>query len=138
MVEKPPYPGWWPELAAPLRAARERIADWFAPPSEASADAEAYTIVVELPGVPEEGIHLSVHERILGVRGEKKSEQEEKGETFYFSERTYGVFQRSFRLPEDADEGGITAAMKDGVLTIRVPKLHEPPAASRQIEVRKA
>jgi HSP20 family protein len=139
MVEKTtPFAGWWPDLYQPLRTARERIADWFAPASEASSNDDAYRVVVELPGVAESDVEVTVNDRVLLIKGEKKSEREEKGESFYFSERTYGAFQRSFRLPEDADVERIAAGMKDGVLTVTVPKLREQPSAAKKIAVKRA
>jgi len=93
-----------------------------APASEAAGDDQAYRIVVELPGVAEEDIDLSVNDGVVTVKGEKRAEREEKGETWYFSERQYGAFARSFRLPPDADPADVNAGLKDGVLTVRVGK----------------
>ena len=70
----------------------------------------------------EKDVELTVHDGLVQVKGEKSSEREEKGDTWFFSERQYGAFQRSFRLPPDADEAKVAADMKDGVLTITVPK----------------
>jgi HSP20 family protein len=135
MVEKTALSDWWPDFYEPLRAARERLADWFAPASEASADGEGYRVVLELPGVPEDAVDVTVHDRVLMVKGEKKSAREEKGDTYFFSERTYGAFQRSFRLPEDADVDRVAAEMKDGVLTVTVPKLEEIPSAAKRVAI---
>ena len=63
------------------------------------------------------------------MKGEKKTSREEKGETWYFSERQYGSFSRSFRLPPDADDAGVSADLKDGVLTVKVPKKSAEEAA---------
>ena len=52
----------------------------------------------------------------------EKTETEKKGDTWYFSERQFGSFSRSFRLPPDADDAGVKAALKDGVLTVTVPR----------------
>jgi HSP20 family protein len=122
MVDKTQPFGWLPSLYEPFRAATARMADWFAPASEASSDGSAYEVVMELPGVAEADIDVSVHDGVLTIKGEKKSEHEEKGKSFYFSERSYGAFQRSFRLPQDAEEDRIEAQMTDGVLTVKVPK----------------
>ena len=56
------------------------------------------------------------------MKGEKKASREEKGESWYFSERQFGSFSRSFRLPQDADASAVKAEMKDGLLTVTVPK----------------
>jgi HSP20 family protein len=129
MVEKTHTAGWWPSIYEPLRTAGEKIADWFAPASEAAASANQYEIAIELPGVAEADIDVTVQDGVLTVRGEKAAERESAGKSYYFSERTYGSFQRSFRLPEDADQSAIAADLKDGILTIKVPKT--APAESR-------
>ena len=72
------------------------------------------------------------------IKGEKRSEREEKGRTYFFSEREYGAFQRSFRLPEDAQADDVTADFKDGVLTVKVPKAGPPPDRTKKIKVRTA
>lgn len=122
MVEKSHTTGFWPSLADPFRTMGSKLAEWVAPASEASVKDSAYTIRMELPGVAEGDVDLSVHDGVVTVKGEKKSEREEQGETWYFSERQFGSFSRSFRLPPDADEAAVTAELKDGVLTIGVAK----------------
>ena len=136
MVEKSHTAGWWPNLYEPLRGVGQKIADWFAPLSEASAGENTYDITMELPGVKSENIDVSVHDGSLTIKGEKRSQREEKGRTYFFSEREYGAFQRSFRLPADAETNKITADFKDGVLTVKVPKAGPPPDRSTKIKVR--
>ena len=135
MVEKSHTAGWWPDLQTPLRGLSTRIADWFAPASEAAADEDCYEIVVELPGVGEDDIDVSVHGNVLEIKGEKRSEDTREGKSYYFSERTYGMFQRSFRLPKDATSDKIAAGMKNGVLTIRIPKVAAEKATARRIKI---
>ncbi|SIO56447.1 HSP20 family protein [Rhodovulum sp. ES.010] len=118
MVEKSHSTGFWPSLYDPLRGLGTRVADWFAPASEASHDDGGYSIRMELPGVEEKDIEVSLDDGVVTVSGEKQSSREEKGETWYFSEREYGSFSRSFRLPPDADGEAVKASLKDGVLTI--------------------
>lgn len=122
MVEKTSSGSFWPSLYEPFRTMGTRLADWLSPASEASQNGDSYRIAMELPGVAESDIHATVEDGVLLVRGEKKSEREEKGDTWYFSERQFGSFSRSFRLPSDADATGVKAEMKDGVLTVTVPK----------------
>lgn len=81
-----------------------------------------YTISVELPGVGKDDVHVELGEGRVTVRGEKKSEHEEKKDQRRYAERSYGVFSRSFPLPADADADRIDASFKDGVLTLKVPK----------------
>lgn len=135
MVEKSGFGGLWPTLFEPFRLAGTRIADWLAPASEASSGEDGYRIALELPGVAEEDIHLAVDGGVVTVKGEKKSSREEKGDTWYFSERQYGAFSRSFRLPSDADEANVAAAIKDGVLTISVPRKAAVEAAAKRVPI---
>ncbi len=135
MVEKTHTAGWLPGLYEPFRQIGEKIADWFAPKSEASATSDFYRIDVELPGVKPEDIDLSVHENSLTVRGEKHFEHQEGGKSYFFSEREYGAFQRTFRLPSDADADSAEADFDNGVLTIRVPKHGETRPDGRKIAI---
>lgn len=138
MVEKSVGNSFWPSIYEPFRLAGSRLADWLAPASEASQDEKGYKIAMELPGVSEDDVHLTVEGGVVRLSGEKKTSREEKGETWYFSERQFGSFSRSFRLPEDADEAGVTAAMKDGVLTVTVPKkAPEVAPASKRVPIAK-
>jgi len=132
MVEKSHTSGFWPSLSEPFRSIGQQVADWFAPASEASVDENGYRIVLELPGVEDKDIDVAVDDGVVTIKGEKKTSREEKGETWYFSERQYGSFSRSFRLPPDADAAKVAADLKDGVLTIAVPKsAPETPTATK-------
>lgn len=122
MVEKSLASGFWPTLYEPFRTFGTRLAEWVAPAAEASEKDGAYTIAMELPGVDEKDIDVTVDDGVVTVKGEKKTSREEKGETWYFSERQFGAFSRSFRLPADADEAGVKADLKGGVLTVSVKK----------------
>ena len=136
MVEKSHTAGWWPNLYEPLRGMREKIADWFAPRSEASAVQDCYEISLELPGVNADDIDVSVEDGQLTVKGEKQFQREEKGRTYFFSEREYGAFQRSFRLPPDARPDDVTANFTNGVLVLKVPKAGPPKDRTKRIEIR--
>ena len=122
MVEKNSIGSLWPALYEPFRQMGTRLAEFVAPASEASSGEDAYRITMELPGVAEDDISLTVEGGVVTVKGEKRTEREEKGDTWYFSERQYGSFSRSFRVPGDADDEGVSADLKDGVLTITMPR----------------
>lgn len=131
-----PYPhDWWSHLPNPLRQFGERVAQFFSPSAEAAATTESYEIALELPGVAEDDIHLEVRGDRLLVTGEKRARREESGRNYYFSERIYGQFRRTFRLPADADPDEAVAAHKDGVLTVTVPKLAPQQSESKRIPV---
>ena len=138
MVEKPQAAAWWPNLYEPLRTFGQKVADWFAPRSDASAMEQYYEINVELPGVKPENVDVTVHDDNLIVRGEKQSERKEEGRTYFFSEREYGAFQRTFRLPPDADNDKIDATYADGVLCLKIAKRSPSEPAGKTIKIRKA
>jgi HSP20 family protein len=134
MVEKSLAGSFWPSLVDPFRQIGARISDWLSPASEASGGSDAYRVTLELPGVQERDIHVSIEGGTLSVKGEKRTERTEKGDTWFFSERQFGSFARSFRLPADADEDEVNATLKDGVLTLviaRKPAGRSEPAGRR-------
>jgi HSP20 family protein len=137
MVEKSHTAGWWPDLYEPLRNMGQRVADWFAPRSDASALEDFYEINVELPGVKTEDVDVSIEDNSLVVRGEKRFEHEETGRTYFFSEREYGAFQLAFRLPPDVDSDKIDAEFRDGILRLKIAKRASSQVAGRKIDVRK-
>lgn len=137
MIEKTPARTFWPSFYEPLRHLGARMSDWLAPASEASSDGKDYRIAIELPGVAEQDIDITVDDRMVTVTGEKKEEREEKGETWYFSERQYGSFSRTFRLPADADQDKIGADLKDGVLTLTVARAAPEAAGTRKVPIGK-
>lgn len=92
------------------------------PAVDVAEDDKAVTLTAELPGLKEEDVEVVLRDDMLTVKGEKKSEREEKKENYHLSERRYGAFERTFRLPETAEADRIKAAIEDGVLTVTVPK----------------
>jgi HSP20 family protein len=137
MVEKYHTAGWLPDLYEPLRNIGQRVADWFAPRSDAAALEDYYEINVELPGVKTEDVDVSTEDNSLVVRGEKRYEHEETGRTYFFSEREYGSFQRTFRLPPDADSDKIDAEFNDGILRLKIAKRTSSQTAAKKIAIRK-
>ncbi len=139
MVEASPHTNadWWPNIVDPLRRFGAKVSEYFAPTSDAAAPDDAYVVEVELPGVKEEDISVQLHGDMLIVKGDKHSSHEEKNKTYYFSERTYGAFQRTFRLPSDIDDSSIEAVAADGVLTLRIPRRKEVKTAKRTIPIQR-
>ena len=88
----------------------------------------------ELPGIKKEEIHVEVENNVLTLHGEKKREEKYEKAGVYRSERVYGAFSRSFTLPGSVDAGKIEAAFKDGVLTVKLPKVEA--AKPKQIAVK--
>jgi HSP20 family protein len=108
------------------------------PTLDLSASDKEYTITVEIPGVDQKDVKLEIVNDTLTIHGEKKQEKEEKEKNYYRMERSYGAFQRVLSLPEDADQDGIEATFKKGVLTVTLPKKSIPKSGVRQIEVKSA
>jgi HSP20 family protein len=98
----------------------------------AEADNEL-RVCVDLPGVEEKDIDVTLDDDLLTIRGEKKSEQErgDKKENYHLVERSYGSFQRSLRLPFHANPDEVKAAFENGVLTVTVPKSAQQSRAKR-------
>ena len=135
MVEKTNTPAWWPGFYEPFRYLGDRIADWFAPRAEAKESDARYEITMELPGVAEKDIDVSLHDGLLTVKGEKTSERKEEGEGYFFSEREYGRFRRTFRLPADARGDKVAADFSNGILKITVPKMAEEKQEAKKNKV---
>ena len=106
------------------------------PRVDLTSDDKAYTLKVEVPGVEPDEVKLSVHDGVLEISGEKKCETEDKEK--HVTERTYGSFSRSMTLAEDADIDAITAAHKNGVLTVTIPRLAESKSKEKVIAIEKA
>lgn len=97
---------------------------------------DAIVLQAELPGIAREEIDIQLQDNTLTLRGERRALRETQGERCLRLERTYGVFQRTFALPEGISQDAIRAVLRDGVLEVVVPK----PAAgsSTRVEVRVA
>ena len=108
------------------------------PELDVRENAKSMTIEVELPGVDEKDVSVTLANGLLTVKGEKKHEHEEKDESHYLSERSFGAFERCLRLPETIDENKLEARFDKGVLKIIAPKKPEAIKAERKIEIKKA
>lgn len=106
------------------------------PSTDVEESDKAYTFYIELPGVDEADVDVTLSDDTLTVKGEKKSECEEEGKNFQLAERSYGRFERSFRLPEDLDASKVDASFEKGVLRITLPKFAQVKKKSRKIAVK--
>ena len=129
--------GWpfaWPEAnGGEPRALR---AFEHVPNVEVKENGKSYSITVELPGLDEKDVKVTVDGDMLTIAGEKKIEKTD--DKTHFSERSYGSFTRSFTLPPDADRNAVAARFAKGVLTLEIPKSTSAPAQGKQIEVKAA
>jgi HSP20 family protein len=120
------------DLSYPTRGA-ESFGDW-APALDASEDKDKYLVSVEIPGMKKEDINVTVHDGVLTVSGERKSEKSVNEGTVHRTERYFGKFSRSVSLPAAVKADKVAAAYRDGVLTVEIPKAEE--AKPRQIDVK--
>ncbi len=107
------------------------------PEFETKENDNSIEITAELPGIAEEDINLSLSNGILTVAGEKKSEEKKEGETYHITERRYGSFSRSLKLPYEPEQTDITASFKDGVLKVTIPKPEETKSDTYKIPIQK-
>lgn len=107
------------------------------PAVDVAEDEKEVRLTAELPGMKEEDVEVVLRDDMLTVKGEKKSSRKEDEEDYHLTERRYGAFERTFRLPEAAMPDKISAAFEDGVLTVTVPKKTEPKKEGKKIKVAK-
>jgi HSP20 family protein len=107
----------------------------FKPSTDVSGDDKQYEITLDLPGMKEEDVTIELKDRVLTIKGEKESEVEKDDKKFYRVERHYGSFQRTLALPDDAAAEDITASMKDGVLTLSLPRVALPNQDVKRISI---
>jgi HSP20 family protein len=87
----------------------------------------------DLPGMDRDDVEVQIKDGVLTVSGERKYENESKGEGFYRIERSFGRFSRSLRLPRGVDAGAVSASFDRGVLEVTVPKPAQPLATKVEI-----
>jgi len=108
------------------------------PRLDVTEDDQAFHVSIELPGLDEKDVAVSLTERTLTISGEKKAEKEEKEKNSYRRERAFGSFRRVLEIPTDVDAARIEARFKKGVLTIELPKTKEAQQKVTKIAVKAA
>lgn len=93
-------------------------------------------LTIELPGLEEKDVNVSIADSVLTIRGERNAENETKDGDYHYRERSYGSFVRSVTIPTGVDESKIKATLKNGLLTVNIPKT--PAAQAKKIEVTSA
>lgn len=126
----------WPRLPSLISRGlgREGV---MLPEVDVYEDQKQVTVEVDLPGVDEKDVSVTMADGVLTIKGEKKSEREEKEENYYLSERSYGAFERSLTLPETIDENNIEAQFDKGVLKVIAHKRPEAVKPEKKIEIKK-
>ena len=120
-------------------AGRGRAPEWapaaFRPRVDMSETDVEITVSAELPGMDEKDIAVELQGDVLTLRGEKKSEQEEKGKNWFRREQSCGSFHRCIELPVGVEAGKAKAQFKNGVLTFTAPKRVEEQDPRRTVPV---
>jgi len=115
---------------------RRTAVERFAPAVDVVERPDAFEITAEVPGLRPEDVEVKLENGILTLSGKRTYKAKEEREGYHRVERRYGSFTRSFSLPKDVRGDEVTADLKDGILTVKVPK--EARALPRKIEVRGA
>lgn len=95
------------------------------PSADIAESDEGFDVQVELPGVSKEDLMISVTDHLLTIKGEKRKAEDENSKDFRMIERRFGSFERKFTLPSGVTAENITADIKDGVLSLSIPKPEE-------------
>jgi HSP20 family protein len=119
-----------------IKEGESAAASGFTPAVDVYEDAEKVVLKLEVPGVEEKDLDVSVEKNTLTVKGERKFEGEEKKENFHRIERRYGSFYRAFTLPSTVDTENVGASYNAGVLKLELKK--KPEAQPKQIKVNMA
>ena len=110
------------------------VGNWYTPALEAKETTDSYLFSLDLPGIEEKDLDISMKEGTLTISGKREHEKVSDEESYYACERCYGSFSRSFTLPNTADADSVSAELKNGVLTVSVGK--KPEAQPKQITVK--
>ncbi len=106
----------------------------FAPAFEVRETKDRFVFKADVPGVKEQELEITLAGNRLAVSGGREEEKVEETDTYFTAERTYGSFARSFVLPEGIDTEHVQAGVRDGVLTIVIPKAPEMKPRKIQLE----
>lgn len=126
----------WPGRTPFSRALSED--GFYAPAMDIAEKNGNFELTAEMPGLEEKDIEVKLTNGGISIRGEKKSDREEKNKNYYLSERSYGSFDRYFTLPAGVDAAKISASFKNGLLTVTLPKTAEAQKSEKKIPIKGA
>jgi HSP20 family protein len=106
----------------------------FSPAVDIEEHEKEFVISAELPGMKKDDIKINVKDNVLSISGEKNQEQKTEDKNYHRTERVFGAFQRTFRLPEYADQENVAAEYREGILQVTIPKLKE--SLAKQVEIK--
>ena len=119
---------------SPAQNGGSDVFNTWSPALDLYEDKDNLVLRAEIPGLKKEDIDISVHENVVSITGERRSEKKVEGDQSAREERSYGRFTRSLKLPKQVDANRVKAAYKDGILSITLAKAEE--AKPRQIEIK--
>lgn len=117
----------------PVNGTLVEASDW-KPHVDVTESENAFRVVADVPGVSPDDIEISLHNGVLTVRGERKTDNEVKDDSFTRRERFRGTFTRQFTLPDTADQETVSAKSQNGVLEITIPKAKKNSPISITVE----
>ncbi|MBP7050736.1 MAG: Hsp20/alpha crystallin family protein [Phycisphaerae bacterium] len=124
------FDGFFRGLDRPLSFFNER--GW--PAIDVAEKDDAVVVRAEVPGCTPDDIEISVYGNTLTLSGEKKESHEDKGDGYYHLESTYGSFRRDIPMPTEVDPDKIEAVVKDGVLSVTLPKAEKSKAVKVKVK----
>lgn len=101
--------------------------DWLDDNTEGQLSVDVYATADEIiikstiAGVKPEDVDVSINNDMLTIRGARQKEEEDGGKDYYYQECYWGAFSRSLILPVEVDADNVSASLKNGILTVRVP-----------------
>jgi HSP20 family protein len=107
----------------------------FTPSFDIRETPEAYVFEADMPGIRKEDLDINLTGNRISITGRREAKEKKEGENFFMLERSHGSFTRSFNLPDGVDPGKVSADLKEGVLTLVVPKMPEVQPKKIQIKV---
>ena len=124
---------FWRGFGVPV--ARDETPAFLAPRMDVHETDAAYELHVEMPGLEEKDIEVSIEDGVLTLEGTRASESDEETDGVRHVETWRGSFHRAVKLPAAVDEDAISAGYKNGILTVKLPKLPEAKPEARQVPV---
>jgi HSP20 family protein len=105
------------------------------PAFDITENEKEYKVSAELPGIDVTNLEVTLVEGVLKIKGEKRQESEKKEDNYLRIERSYGSFDRSFKIPDGVEANKIDATYKDGILNLTIPKAKETKTKKIKISV---
>ena len=111
------------------------ISTAWSPAIDVQESGKSFFIYADLPGLSKSDIKVNIENNILSISGKKERLKNEDNDSFHYRERSYGSFNRSFKLTKNVDDKKISANFSDGVLSIAIPKLKNALTTDRTIKI---